>query len=281
MPIFIDSHELKGQDASASEAAMAHEADLAIQEAYDVKFLTYWFDKEREEAFCLVEAPSAEALKQVHEKAHGGVPTRVFEVDMDDVRGFLGRVEDPQPPEGDPSPPYSFIDSAFRVIMFTDMIDSTAMTRYLGDKEAMEYLDSHDTIVREEVEAHSGRIVKHTGDGFLASFSQVGPANESAMAIQRRLAAYNEEHPDRPILVRIGLNAGVPVDRSGDLFGITVNLGARICAEADAGQILAAGIIQELCDDTDLLPTFRDYGRVKPKGFLSAVSLYEIDWNEA
>ncbi|MDX1417960.1 MAG: DUF4242 domain-containing protein, partial [Candidatus Promineifilaceae bacterium] len=181
MPIFIDSHILKGQDASAAEAAMAHEADLAIQEAYDVNFLTYWFDAEREEAFCLVDAPSAEALKQVHEKAHGGVPTHVFEVDMEEVRSFLGRVTDPQPPEGDPSPPYTFIDSAFRAIMFTDMQDSTAMTRLLGDKEAIDNLEIHDRIIREAVQAEDGRIVKHTGDGFMAAFPQVGPAVKSAV----------------------------------------------------------------------------------------------------
>ncbi len=280
MPIFIDSHELKGQDASAAEAAMAHEADLAIQEAYDVNFLTYWFDAEREEAFCLVDAPSAEAVKQVHEQAHGGVPTLVFEVDIEEVRSFLGRVIDPQPPEDDPSPPYSFLDSAFRAIMFTDMQDSTAMTRLLGDKEAIDNLEIHDAIIHEAVEAQGGRIVKHSGDGFMAAFPQVEPAVRSSIAIQRRLAVHNEEHPDRPIHVRIGLNAGVPVDRSGDLFGITVQLAARVCAEADAEQILAAGIIHELCDDPSLLSAYREFGRVQAKGFLSAVSVFDIDWNK-
>jgi class 3 adenylate cyclase len=281
MPIFIDSHDLKGLDATAAEAAMAHEADLAIQEAYDVNFLTYWFDAERGEAFCLVDAPNAEAVSQVHEKAHGGVPTLVFAVDIDEVRNFLGRVADPQPPEDDPSPPYSFLDSGFRVIMFTDMQDSTTMTRLLGDEYAIDTLEIHDAFTREAVEAHSGRIVKHTGDGFMAAFPQVGEAVSSAIALQRLLASHNKAHPERPIHVRIGLNAGVPVDRSGDLFGITVQLAARICAEADAEQILAAGIIHELCDDPELLPAYHEYGRFRPKGFLSAVSLFEIEWNEA
>ena len=279
MPIFIDSHSVP--DATPAEVAQAHEADLAIQEAYDVKFLTFWFDAERGEAFCLIDAPSAEAVKQVHEQAHGGVPTIVFEVDIEEVRSFLGRVTDPQPAGDDQSQPYSFIDSAFRVIMFTDMQDSTAITSILGDTEAIDILEIHDAIIREAVQAHGGRIVKHTGDGFMAAFPKVGPAVKSAIAIQRQLAAHNEAQPKRPIHVRIGLNAGVPVERSGDLFGITVQLAARICAKADAKQILAAGIIHELCDDPDLLPAYREYGRALAKGFLSAVSLFEINWDEA
>ena len=153
------------------------------------------------------------------------------------------------------------------------------MTRLLGDKEAIEILETHDAVIREAVQDHNGRIVKHTGDGFMAAFTQVGPAVSNAMAIQRQLAAHNEAHPERPIHVRIGLNAGVPVKRSGDLFGITVQLAARICNEADAKQLPAAGVIHELCDDPGLLPAYREFGRAKAKGFLSAVSLFEIEWD--
>jgi len=279
MPIFMDSHNLEGL--SPADVAEAHEADLATQEAYDVKFLTYWFDAERGEAFCLVDAPNAEAVKQVHEHAHGAIPMLVCEVDMEEVRGFLGRVTDPQPAEDDPLPPYSFIDSAFRVIVFTDMQDSTAMSTFYGDQEAFDILEIHDAIISEAVQAHGGRLVKHTGDGFMAAFPKVGQAVRSTIAIQRRLAAHNEAQPERPIYVRIGLNAGVPVERSGDLFGMTVQLAARICAQADGQQILAAGIIHELCDDPGLLPAYREFGRTQAKGFLSAVNLFEIDWDEA
>jgi len=256
-------------------------ADLATQEVYDVKFLTYWFDAERGEAFCLVDAPNVEAVTQVHEHAHGAVPIHVCEVDMEEIYGFIGRVTDPQPAEDDTSPPYSFIGSAFRVIMFTDMQDSTAMSMIFGDKEAFDILEIHDAIISEAVHAHGGRLVKHTGDDFMGAFPKVGEAVKSTIAIQRRLAAHNEAEPERPIHVHIGLNAGVPVEHSGDLFGVTVQLAARICAQADAQQILAAGIIRELCDDSSLLPAYREFGRVQAKGFPSLVNLFEIDWNEA
>lgn len=277
MPIYMDSHKMQ---ATPAEIAQAHELDLAAQEKYGVKFLTYWFDRERGEAFCLVDAPDAEAVTQVHEHSHGAIPSVVIEVDMDEVRSFLGRVADPQPEEGDPTPPYAFIDSAFRVIMFTDMQDSTLMSTTLGDLEAFHLLETHDALVRETVESHGGRVVKHTGDGFLVAFPHIGQSVNCAMAVQRKLAAYNDDNPERPIHVRIGLNAGVPIERGGDLFGVTVQLAARICAHANAGQILAAGIIYELCDDQSLLPVYRDMGRAMAKGFSSAVNLFEITWRD-
>ncbi|MEZ4519810.1 MAG: DUF4242 domain-containing protein [Chloroflexota bacterium] len=277
MPFFMDRHSIQ---ATPEEIAAAHELDLATQEEYGVKFLTYWFDQEHGEAFCLADAPDGEAVKNVHAHSHGNIPTAVVEVDMDEVRGFLGRTTEPEPGENDP-PPYAFIDSAFRVIMFTDMQDSTAMSINLGDREAFQVLATHDTLLRAEIEAQDGRIVKHTGDGFLVAFTQVDQALKSAIAIQQALAAYNPEHADRPIHVRIGLNAGVPVEHNGDLFGMTVQLAARICAQANAGQILATGIIHELCQDPLLLARYREVGRVPAKGFVSAVNLFEIEWRNA
>ena len=155
------------------------------------------------------------------------------------------------------------------------------MSMIFGDKEAFDILEIHDAIISEAVHAHGGRLVKHTGDDFMGAFPKVGEAVKSTIAIQRRLAAHNEAEPERPIHVHIGLNAGVPVEHSGDLFGVTVQLAARICAQADAQQILAAGIIRELCDDSSLLPAYREFGRVQAKGFPSLVNLFEIDWNEA
>ena len=57
--------------------------------------LTYWFDDERKTAFCLIEAPSAEKLKEMHDHAHGEVPHRIIEVEPAIVESFLGRIEDP------------------------------------------------------------------------------------------------------------------------------------------------------------------------------------------
>jgi len=72
-------HSIDG-GVSASDAAAAHEADLATQAAYGVSYLRYWVDEEAGKIFCLVDAPDAEAANTVHRKAHGLVADEIYPV---------------------------------------------------------------------------------------------------------------------------------------------------------------------------------------------------------
>jgi hypothetical protein len=79
MPLYMDVHDL-GSGVAAAEVAKAHEADVAIQDGHDVKYLRYWVDESAGKIFCLVEAPSPEAANTVHREAHGLVADAVYEV---------------------------------------------------------------------------------------------------------------------------------------------------------------------------------------------------------
>jgi hypothetical protein len=79
MPLFMDVHDhVEGLTADA--VAKAHEADLATQAKYNVKYLKYWFDEREGKVFCLIDAPTKEAAIAVHREAHGLVADRVVEV---------------------------------------------------------------------------------------------------------------------------------------------------------------------------------------------------------
>lgn len=65
--------------------------------------------------------------------------------------------------------------------------------------------------------------------------------------------------------VRVGIAAGEPVERSNDLFGSTVQLAARLCAQADPGQILVSQVVADLCIGKNL--KFTDAGECMLKGF--------------
>ena len=80
MPVFMDVHENLPEGATAADVAHAHEADVAKQDAYGVKYLKYWVDEKQHKAFCLVDAPNADAAARVHREAHGLVADRIFEV---------------------------------------------------------------------------------------------------------------------------------------------------------------------------------------------------------
>ena len=163
-------------------------------------------------------------------------------------------------------------------ILFTDVEGSTALTQRLGDSRARELLREHEGIVREALKAHGGSEVKTMGDGFMASFSSATKALECTIAMQRAFAEHNKT-AEEPIRVRIGLNAGEPIAEDKDLFGTAVNLAARICAHAEAGQILAPVVVRELTAGKQFL--FADLGETALRGFEDPVRLYELRWRQS
>lgn len=273
MPIYMDRHFV--ENATRSALADAHEKDLKIQDKHDVQFLTYWFDEERCTAFCLVKAPNKDAIQHAHDEAHGSVPHEIIEVDPNIVEAFLGRVEDPEP-VGDNVEPE--IDSAFRVIMFTDLKDSTLMTTLHGDSKALHLLHVNNLLTRNELKRHEGREVKHTGDGIMASFKSVPEAVDCAVSIQKAFAAHNRENPDDELFLRIGLSAGEPIEERGDLFGSSVQLAARLCAKAEPGKIVTAENVSASYGEGPV--HFKSLGEVTPKGFEQPVQIYSAEYRE-
>ena len=79
LPLFMDVHHIEG-GVSESDVAAAHQADVELQGAYDVKHLRYWVDQEAGKIFCLVDAPDAEAANIVHGNAHGLVADEIYPV---------------------------------------------------------------------------------------------------------------------------------------------------------------------------------------------------------
>ena len=168
--------------------------------------------------------------------------------------------------------------SALRIILFTDMESSTAMTQRLGDAKAQEVRRTHNEIVRAALGENGGNEIKYTGDGIMASFLAASAALECAVAIQRGVAAHVEEHPDSPLGVYIGINAGEPIAEEGDLFGTSVNLAARICDHAQPAQILASDVVRQLAAGKDFL--FSDLGETELRGFEDPIKLWELRWRE-
>ncbi len=274
MPIYMDRHYAEG--ATRHSVANAHEKDLEIQAEHGVNFITYWFDEARRTAFCLVAAPNKDAVQKTHAQAHGLVPNEIIEVDPMIVEAFLGRIMDPVSTEGPGASIEALREPAFRVIMFTDLKDSTTMTTRLGDAKALHLLHIHNAMTRSALREHNGREVKHTGDGFMASFVAASNAIQCAIAIQKAFAAYNLANPDTSMYLRIGLSAGEPVEEDNDLFGTTVQLAARTCAHADPGKILAAQVVLDHYQGEKSL--FSDAGQITPKGFDHAIRVYEVQW---
>jgi class 3 adenylate cyclase len=277
MPVYMDRHYIEG--ATRHALADAHQKDLAVQEKYEVKFLTYWFDDLRCTAFCLIEAPNRETIERAHNEAHGLVPHEILEVDPAVVESFLGRIKDPPPASSHGGAERTPVDAAFRAIMFTDLKDSTRITTLHGDAKALHLLHVHNALTRKCLNAHRGREIKHTGDGIMASFALVSDSVECAIAIQKAFAAYNRECRETPLHVRIGLSAGEPIEEDGDLFGKSVQLAARLCAQAEPGRILIDQVVLGQWPGRHL--AISDRGEITLKGFDQGVKVYEVQWLQA
>ena len=204
-------------------------------------------------------------------------------------------------------------ESAFRTVLFTDLVGHTEMMSRLGDEKGRDVLREHERITREVLKANGGTEVKTMGDGFMASFGSVTKAVECAVALQvavdehnrgvgaRRPPGQNEdagsnsgakpESPSakvdvsplrasvEPLSVRVGLNAGEPIEEDGDLFGATVILASRIAAKAGGGEILVADTVRGLCSGKGFL--FADRGEFVAKGFEEPVRISEVNWRHA
>lgn len=265
--MFMDRHNLESTD--ADDVAKDHLADLAIQDKHGVKYHTYWYDYERQAAFCLVDAPDAETAERVHREAHGGVANEIIPVAAETVDAFLGRVADPDESH------LPITESAFRTILFTDLVGSTSMHDRLGDDAAMTVLKLHNAIVRDALAAHRGREVKHTGDGIMASFRDASEALGAAIDMQRAFA--QSEVEGGALEVRIGINSGEPVVQDDQFYGLAVNLAKRLCDAADPGAIFVSDVVRGLTIGKAF--EFQSLGEQTVKGMEAPVAVSCLRWS--
>lgn len=262
----MDRHELAG--ASIADVTAAHLMDLEVQERFGVEYLNYWFDFERQRAFCLARGPDEETVGAVHRAGHGLLASEIIEVDESAVGRFLGSFKEPGAKQAEPQ-------TAFRAIMFTDLEGSTRLTQQLGDTGAMAVLHEHDGIVRRALAQTEGSEVKHTGDGIMASFGTANSAVAASVAIQRALAEA-EAAGRMPAGVRIGVAAGEPVAEADDLFGAAVQMAARLCSRAGSRSILVSSAVRDLVSDSDF--RFGTAKVIRLKGFDEPIRASKVLW---
>lgn len=137
------------------------------------------------------------------------------------------------------NPAVSEVQRSFAAVLFTDLVDSTAVSGKVGDRRWAELLDQHDHIAERVVTGNGGTLVKSTGDGILATFTGPSPAVRAAVAMRSELS-------DLGLGMRAGIHAGEVEDRDGDISGFAVNLAARVEGAAPDGDIYVTSTVRDL-----------------------------------
>ncbi len=158
--------------------------------------------------------------------------------------------------------------------------DVAGYSRLMGvDEEAtLASLNAHrHALIDPAIAHHRGRIVKTTGDGFLAAFASVVDAVRCAVEVQAGMAERNAaSDPDRRLDFRIGINVGDVVEQAGDIFGDGVNIAARLEGIAEPGGIcVSARVAEDARGKIDM--AFDDMGEQSLKNIERPIHAFRLD----
>jgi class 3 adenylate cyclase len=158
-------------------------------------------------------------------------------------------------------------DRLLATVLFTDLVGSTARAAALGDRRWRDLLEQHNAAVRRELTRFDGHEVDTAGDGFFATFDGPARAIRCAQAIVSAVRPLGLD-------VRAGLHTG-EVEVAGDkVAGLAVNIGARVAARAEAGEILVSSTVRDLVAGSGI--DFAERGSAELKGVPGEWRLYAV-----
>ncbi|MDP9239010.1 MAG: adenylate/guanylate cyclase domain-containing protein [Chloroflexota bacterium] len=161
-------------------------------------------------------------------------------------------------------------ESGTAVILFTDIVDSTALTERLGDTVFRTASRTLDEGMRAAMREAGGTPVegKVLGDGVMAVFTS---ASQAIVAARRCI----ELSAESELRLHVGLHAGDVTHEAGNVYGGAVNIASRICGLAAPGEVLVSDIVRGLAR-TSAGVVFEDRGEHALKGIDDAVRVYAV-----
>jgi class 3 adenylate cyclase len=160
-----------------------------------------------------------------------------------------------------------------RGFLFADLRGYTAFVEAHGDEAAASLLDAYRRIVRQVVLGSGGAEIKTEGDSFYVVFPSASQAVRCGLAIVASAASWTAQEPGRPIAVGVGVHAGETAETAEGYVGMAVNLAARLCAQASAGEVLVSDTVRGLVRSS-MDVTFSPRGKRRLKGITEPVTVY-------
>jgi class 3 adenylate cyclase len=152
-------------------------------------------------------------------------------------------------------------------MLVTDIVDSTAHLKRLGDSAWRELLMDHNHQTRIEINRFRGREIQTTGDGFLAVFDGPARAVRCAQAINSSISRLG-------IATRAGVHTGEVEFIANNVRGLAVHQAARVAGAASAGEVLVSSTTKFLLAGSDL--AFESIGMHELKGLGETQELFRL-----
>jgi len=166
-------------------------------------------------------------------------------------------------------------DAQIRTFLIADVRGYTLFTQERGDEAAAKLAAKFADIARDGVQARGGTLLELRGDEALCVFSSAREAIRAAVDLQQRFVEETLDQPELPLTVGIGLDAGEAVPVHGGYRGGALNLAARLCGQARAGEILASREVTHLARRVDGV-RYVDRGVLSLKGLSEPVAVVRV-----
>jgi AraC-like DNA-binding protein len=236
----MDRHDVS-ESVNAENVAELHKEDLKIQEQFNCRGLTYWYDDIKKIAFCLVEAPNKESIHQMHNCAHGEIPNLILEVDENLVESFLGRIKDPENTSS--SDLNIFNDPAQRTLMVVRV--KTLSLNGICNSQSQSNMQQVINVIGDLLLKYEGRLTEHKEGYLLISFKSTYKSVKCALELEtlftNKIAAFYNSN----VNIKIGLATGMPVVANKTFFEDTIRLADRLCF-IDKSNILISAEVHNL-----------------------------------
>jgi class 3 adenylate cyclase len=174
----------------------------------------------------------------------------------DEIEAFVRSLHEEHEPE-----------TVLATVLFTDIVGSTARTVQLGDRAWADLVQRHHSLVRSHLDRFRGRELDTAGDGFFAAFDGPIRAIRCATTIGTSVR-------DLGLEVRAGLHTGECEIIGEKLGGLAVNIGARVAARAQAGEVLVTSTVKDLVAGSDI--AFTERGTAELKGVPGEWHLFAV-----
>lgn len=245
MPIYMDCHDTPG--IKIQEAEKAHLKDLAVQEKYNVKYLSYWVNEDSGKVFCLMKAPNKEAIRKTHLLANGIHTCNIVEVEGGLYSAFMGkdlRNKDDLVVDENGTP-----DGGYRFILNLDIIAVTRLSDFIDFDELK--------LPHKPLEAAERFILKNNGsvvnqlsyDRVIAVFKTPESCLLCAKEIQEEFLSHQAQYTSNEwnFSFTMGLCIGEPVTITDDqIFQKALNESMWYCKIAENGKIALPVEFQEI-----------------------------------